>query len=229
MEKQLFPGSQVPGRKGTVLRKGGKRKRPGKGESPSGLDAAARPAGRRNPPPPPEGRRSSTKAPGEWWETKVRRDLWVLHLPPKIGIPRKPPAGSPASRTSCRRARVRHAGSVEGRRRAGCSAALLCIPVGSADWQDRAHFERVRERARGWASLQRARVGKTSRMHQVQSREPTVRGRERTASSGSTGCSHREPRRTRSARVSPKLPSLKGGIKSNQEEEEKQKIPPRFL
>lgn len=138
----------------------------------------------------------------------MRRDLWVLHLPPKIRIPGKPPAGSPASRTSCRRARVKHAGSVAGRRRAGCSGALLCILVGSAGCQDRAHFERVRERARGWASLQRARVEKTSRMHQVQSREPTVRGRERTASSGSTGRSHREPRRTRSARVSPKLPSL---------------------
>lgn len=152
----------------------------------------------------------------------MRRDLWVLHLPPKITIPGKSPAGSPASRTSCRRARVKHAGSVAGGRRAGCSGALLCIPVGSAGWQDRAHFERVRERARGWASLQRARVGKTSRMHQVQSREPTVRGRERTASSRSTGRSHREPRRTRSARVSPKRPSLlKRGHQVQSKKEEK--------
>lgn len=159
---------------------------------------------------------------------QVRRDLWVLHLPPKIGIPRKPPAGSPASRTSCRRARVRHAGSVEGRRRAGCSAALLCIPVGSADWQDRAHFERVRERARGWASLQCARVGKTSRKHQVQSGEPTVRGRERTASSGSTGCSHREPRRTRSARVSLKASLLKKGHQVQSRRRRKTKNPTTF-
>lgn len=224
MEKQLFPGSQVPGRKGSELRNGEKRKRAGKREGPSGLDAAARPAGRRNP---PVEKRKHKKLRGEWWEAKREEDLWVLHLPPRIGIPGKPLAGSPASRTSCRRARVRHAGSVAGRRRAGCSGARLCIPVGSAGCQDRAHFERVRERARGWASLQRARVGKTSRMHQVQSREPTVRGRERTASSGSTGCSHREPRRTRSARVSPKLPSLLK--RGHQVQSRRRKIPPRFL
>lgn len=214
----------MPGRKGSELRKGGKRKRPGKGECPSRLDAAARPAGRRNP---PGGEKEAQKAPRQVVGGQARRDLWVLHLPPRIEIPGKPPAGSLASRTSCRRARVRHAGSVAGRRRAGCSGARLCIPVGSAGCQDRAHFERVRERARGWASLQRARVGKTFRMHQVQSREPTVRGRERTASSGSTGCSHREPRRTRSARVSPKLPSLLK--RGHQVQSRRRKIPPRFL
>lgn len=67
LEKQLFPGSQVPGRKGSELKKGGKRKRPGKGECPSRLDAAARPAGRRNP---PGEKRKHKKPRGKWWEAK---------------------------------------------------------------------------------------------------------------------------------------------------------------
>lgn len=152
----------------------------------------------------------------------MRRDLWVLHLPPKITIPRKSPAGSPASRTSCRRARVKHAGSVAGRRRAGCSGALLCIPVGSAGWQDRAHFERVRERARGWASLQRARVGKTSECIRCRAGNPPCAAGSAqrapappavpTESRGGLGA----PESLRSVPL-----SLKEGIKSNQKKKKK--------
>lgn len=117
--------------------------------------------------------------------------------------------------------------------RGGEEASWLqrCAPVHSGGVRRLAGSCAFRARAgacEGFGKLAARQGGKTSRMHQVQSREPTVRGRERTASSRSTGRSHREPRRTRSARVSPKRPSLlKRGHQVQLKRREK--IPPRFL
>lgn len=157
---------------------------------------------------------------------QARKDLRVLRLPTRIRIPGKPSAGSPASGTSCRRARVRHAGSVAGRRRAGRCGARLCIPVGpQAGGIVRISSACGSVRGARQACSRRARVGKTSRTHQVQS-PGTHRARPGAHSElRRHGCSHREPRRTRSAGVSPKLPSL---LKKGLQVQSRKKIPPRF-
>lgn len=83
--KATFPRESGPGRKGTELRKQGKRKRRGKEQVRSGWTVAllGRPGGatRR--------RRGSTKALRRMVGGQARRDLRVLRLPPKIRIPGK--------------------------------------------------------------------------------------------------------------------------------------------
>lgn len=79
MAEQLFPASQVSGRKGTKLRKEGKRKRPGKGDGLSGTDTAARPAVRRQPRE-EKGKHKSRAASG---------GRQALRLPPRIENPRE--------------------------------------------------------------------------------------------------------------------------------------------
>jgi hypothetical protein len=113
---------------------------------------------------------------------------------------------------------------VAGRRRASRCGARLCISVSVfAGRPDRAYSKRVRECARGLqASSRRARVGKASRTHQVQSPGTTARGQERTASSGATAGpteSRGEPERWRLLDSPSLFPSRhpEKGIKSNQE------------
>lgn len=215
--KATFPRKSGAWKKGNQLRKEGKRKRPGKEKVLAGwtpqlgrLSGATR------------WRREKHKNPEASGGRPVRRDLRVLYLPPRIWIPETPPAGSPTSRTSCRRA-----GSVEGRRRAGRCRARLCILVGPQPGS----IVRISSacgsvREAGQAYSPRARVGKTSRTHQVQSPGTHRAGSGAHKELWCNGGSYREPRRTRSAGLSPKRPSL---LKKGHQVQSRKKLPLHFI
>lgn len=182
--KATFPRESGPGRKGTELRKQGKRKRPGKGAGPKRLDGGvARPARRRNPqekgkhksPAANGGRPSKKRSPGPPSPTQDQ-DPRESHQQgprppaPAAGVPELDTLGAwrgggelvAAERVFAFRWVSRLAGSCAFRARAGACEGLGKLAAGAPGWER--HPERIRCRAR----------------------EPTVRGRERTASSGST-------------------------------------------
>lgn len=195
--KQLFPRSQVPGRKGTELRKGESERAWGKEKVRAGWTPLL---GRPSSATPPGEKRMHKSLEASGGRPNEKRSLGPPpstqdHDPPEVtsrvpGLPHQLPACPSQTRWE----------------RGGEEASWLqrCAPVHSGGVRRLAGSCAFRARAgacEGLGKLAARQGGKDIRMHQVQSREPTVRGRERTASSRSTGRSHREPRRTRSARV----------------------------